>query len=72
MRINVMREDERFKGISENRLIFENTRGEIRIVTLIEDEDGIRVDTDREIVIGYGDGTVEYGDMDDGIEITTF
>ncbi len=72
MRINLMREDERFKGISENRLIFENTRGEIRIVTLIEDEDGIRVDTDREIVIGYGDGTVEYGDMDDGIEITTF
>ncbi len=72
MRINVMKDDERFKGISENRIILENTRGEIRIVTLIEDEDGIRLDPDKEVIIGYGDGTVEAGDMDEGIEITNF
>ncbi|MBO4320535.1 MAG: hypothetical protein J5857_08705 [Treponema sp.] len=72
MRINVMREDERFREISENRIILENARGEIRIVSLIMDEDGIRIDPEKEIIIGYGDGTVEIGDMDEDMEVTSF
>ncbi len=72
MRINVMRKDERFLSLSGNRIILENDKGEVRIVLLKEDEDGIRIDRESEIVIGFGNGTVEIGDMEDGVEITNF
>ncbi len=72
MRINVMKENERFLELSGNRIILENENGEIRIVLLKEDEDGIRIDPEKEIIIGFGDGTVEIGNMDDDIEIVNF
>lgn len=71
MRLNIMKKSERFIGIFDNRIALQDNNGEVRIITLIEDE-GIRVDQDAEIVIGFGDGEVEYGDIDQGIEITTF
>lgn len=71
MRINIMKEDEKFAGIFDNRIALQNSRGEVRIVSLIED-DGIRIDTEHEIVIGYGNNEVTYGNIDDSVEITTF
>ena len=71
MRINIMKDAERFIGIFNDRLALQNSKGEVRIVTLIED-DGIRVDPDREIIIGFGNNEISVGDMDDGIEVTTF
>lgn len=71
MRLNIMKDSERFIGIYDNRIALQNNNGEVRIVSLVDD-DGIRVDKEAEIIIGFGDGTVEYGDMDEDIEITTF
>ena len=71
MRLNIMKDSERFIGIYDNRIALQNNNGEVRIVSLVDD-DGIRVDKEAEIIIGFGDGTIEYGDMDEDIEITTF
>lgn len=71
MKINVMRKGERFIGLADNNILLENKQGEVRIVRLIEDEDGIRVDPE-EVVISYGQGTVVAGDIDNGIEVTVF
>lgn len=70
MRINVMKKDERFLDMNNNKIFLQNWKGEIRVVRLIED-DGIRLDTE-ELLIGYGNGTVEYGDIDESIEVTNF
>ena len=72
MRINVMRKDEHFVGLSGDRIILENKKGEVRIVCLEWDEDGVRINPEKEIVIGFGQGTVQIGDMDDSVEITYF
>ncbi len=71
MKINIMQKGEKFIGISDNKILLENKKGEVRIVRLIEDEDGIRVDPE-EVIISYGNGTVAIGDMDKDIEVTVF
>ena len=71
MKINVMRKGERFIGLVDSKILLENKRGEVRIVRLIEDEDGIRIDPE-EVIISYGRGTVVAGDIDNGIEVTVF
>ncbi len=72
MQINVMKKGEHFVSFTGDRIVLENKKGEIRIVCLVLDQDGIRVDPEKEIRIGYGNGTVSIGDMDEGIEITNF
>ena len=71
MKINVMRKNERFIGMFGNKIALENQKGEIRIVVLEDSEEGIRVGRE-EIIIGFGNGTVEIGDSETGIEVTTF
>ena len=71
MRIDIMKDDEKFIGIYDNRIALQNSKGEVRIVTLIED-DGIRVDPEKEIIIGFGSNVITAGDMDEGFEVTTF
>ena len=73
MRINILRKDEECAGIYNGYLMIRHKKkGEMRLVKLINDEMGIRISPEDEVIIGYGDGTVVYGDMDDGIEVTTF
>lgn len=72
MRINIMQKGEQFIGIFDNKIALKRKNGEVRVVAIILDEDGIRVDKDAELIIGYGDGEVIVGDMDDEIEVTTF
>ena len=71
MKINVMKKNERFIGIFDNKIVLENPQGEIRIVVLEDSEEGIRVGRE-EIIIGFGNGTVEMEDSETGIEVTTF
>ena len=42
MRINVMKKGEHFVGLSGDRIILENRKGEVRIVCLEWDKDGVR------------------------------
>ena len=72
MRINVMKKGEHFVGLSGDRIILENRKGEVRIVCLEWDKDGVRINPEKEIQIGFGSGTVQIGDMDEGVEITNF
>ncbi len=71
MRINVMKKKEKFLGMTEEKIFLERPNGEIRVVRIIEDEEGIRV-YPEEVIIGYGNGTVVIGDIEDSIEITSF
>lgn len=71
MRINIMKDGEKFIGIYGNKIALQNESGEVRLVTMTED-DGIRVDPEQEIVIGFGNGEVIVGDIDKNIEVTTF
>ncbi len=72
MRIDVMEKGEMFIGMEGMRIFLRKKSGEVRIVSLVEDEDGIRVDPRKEVIIGFGKGMVTFGDVDDGIEVTTF
>ncbi|SFB66455.1 hypothetical protein [Butyrivibrio sp. YAB3001] len=71
MKINIMKKHEKFIGMSEGKIFLERPNGEVRIVRLIEDDDGIRI-APEEIIIGYGSGTVVIGDIDNSVEITNF
>ncbi len=71
MRVNVMKKGERVIGVMDNKILLENKKGEVRIIRLVEDDDGIRIDNE-EVLISYGDGSVVVGDMDEGIEVTIF
>lgn len=72
MKINVMKKGDRFIGIYGNKIIFETRNKEIRIITLEEDTEGIRINSEKELIIGYGNGTVEYGNLENGIELINF
>ena len=72
MKINVMKKGERFVSMNGNRIVLENRKGEVRIVWMEWDETGIRIIPEKEVRIGFGPGTVQAGDMDEGIEITNF
>ncbi len=72
MKLDIMRSDEEFFGIFDNKIVIKKKNGEVRIVTIVLDQDGIRVDKDSEMIIGYGDGRITVGNIDDGIEVTTF
>ena len=72
MRLEIMRNDESFAGMNGNKVFLKRDNGEVRIVSFILDGDGIMVDKDREVVIGFGKGAVTVGDMDEDIEITSF
>ncbi|MCR5606362.1 MAG: hypothetical protein K6F69_06080 [Treponema sp.] len=72
MKLNIMKKDESFIGIYGNKIALKNKKGEIRIVSIVLEEDVIRVDNDAEVTIGFGNGEVIVGDMDDSIEVTTF
>ena len=72
MRINVMKKGEHVVGVFGDRIVLENKKGEARIICLEWDEDGIRINPEKEIQIGFGPGTVQIGDMDEGVEVTNF
>ncbi len=72
MRLNIMRKDESFVGIYGNKVALKNKKGEIRIVSIILDDDGIRIEQNTEVIIGFGNGEVTIGNMDENIEVTTF
>lgn len=72
MRINVMKKGERVAGVFGDRIVLENKKGEARIICIEWDEDGIRINPEKEIQIGFGSGTVQIGNMDEGVEITNF
>ena len=72
MKIDIMKKGEAFLGMQDGRIFLQTRKGEVRIVSVVMDEDGIRIDEGREIIIGFGDGTVTVGDAEDGIEVTTF
>jgi len=72
MRINVMNKNEEFLDMHDNMIFLRNEKGEIRVVLLQEGLDGLRVDKEREIKIGFGDGTVEYSDDGEDVEIVNF
>lgn len=72
MRIKIMKKGEKFMGIWQDRIVLVNESGEGRLIKVSTDEDGIRVIPEDEISITYGDGTIEVGDLDDGIMMMTF
>lgn len=72
MKLKIMRKDETFIGISDNKIILKRKNGDIRIVTIVLDEDGIRIAPDKELIITHGSGIVEFKDPDSGIETVTF
>ena len=72
MKINIMQKGEQFIGIQDNWIILKRKNGEIRLVRIEAEEDGYRVIPDKEIIIGFGDGEISYGNMDTSIEFVTF
>ena len=72
MKIKAMKKGERFIGLSGNRIILENKNHEIRIITIEEDEEGLWINPDKEIIITYGNSIIEYGNADENFEIINF
>ena len=72
MRINIMTEGEKFIGIKDGWITLQHEDGTVRLVKIEADEDGYHIIPEKEIIIGYGEGEISIGDMDTGIELTTF
>ncbi len=72
IRLDIMKKGEKFIGINGNQIMLKTKTGEIRIVTIRQDEEGVWIDDKMEMLIGFGNGEITVGDMDEDIEVTMF
>ncbi len=71
MTIGILKKGDRVISVASEFVAVERKNGEVDIIPLINDETGLRVDTEKIVTIGYGNNTVSTTTVD-GVEITNF
>lgn len=70
MRINVLRMGDEVLSVTQNFIAVKRVSGEVDLLPLIIDEEGMRIDSEKIVTIGYGDNEIKT-DLDNGF-ITEF
>ena len=71
MKINVMNKGDKVLNVTSELVAIQRKNGEVDLIPLGNGENGIYVDTEKIVTIGYGSNTVEVEAMD-GVVITNF
>lgn len=71
MRINVLRKGDKVLSVTSEFLAIQRKNGEVDILPIISDEQGVRIETEKVVTVGFGDNTVE-SEVIDGVVVTTF
>lgn len=71
MRINLMNKGDKVLNVTEKFVAIQRKNSEVDIIPLTQDINGIRIDTENIVTIGYGMNTVET-EVVDGVTITNF
>ncbi|MBP3267971.1 MAG: hypothetical protein J6M07_06595 [Ruminococcus sp.] len=71
MKINILKKGDKVLNVTNEFIAVERKNGEVDIIPLIKEENGIWIDAENITTIGYGNNTVQ-SETIDGIEITNF
>lgn len=71
MKINVLRKGDKVLSVTSEFLAIQRKNGEVDILPIISDEQGVRIETEKIVTVGFGDNTVE-SEVIDGVVVTTF
>lgn len=71
MRINVMNKGDRVLSVTNRLIAIHRKNGEVDIIPLLSDQEGMWIDTENIVTVGYGNNTVE-SETVDGVVITNF
>ncbi len=70
VKIGILKKGDRVLNVTPEFIAVQRAKGEVDLVPLIQDEMGLRVDTERIVTIGYGNNTVQAAKED--VVVTTF
>ena len=71
MKINVLHEGDKVLNVTNEFVAVERANGEVDILPILRDNNGIWVDTTQILTIGYGNNTVQV-ETESGVTITNF
>ena len=71
MKINVLHEGDKVLNVTNEFVAVERVNGEVDIIPILRDDNGIWVDTTQILIIGYGNNTVQV-ETESGVTITNF
>ena len=71
MRINVMKKGDRVLNVTAEFIAVERKNGEVDIIPIAMDENGVWINTEQITTIGYGRNTVQSEEIN-GVVITNF
>ncbi len=71
MQINVMNKGDKVLNVTAELVAIQRKNGEVDIVPLVNDECGVRIDTENIVTISYGNNEIET-EVVDGVVITNF
>lgn len=70
MRVNVLKKGDTLISATKEYLVIKRRNGDIDLIELVDDSDGLRVNPKPYYTIGYGDGVVE--EEFNGVTVTHF
>ena len=71
MKINVLRRGDEVLSVTQNFIAVKRVSGEVDLLPLIIDEEGMRIDSDKIVTIGYVDNEIKTN-LDNGGFVETF
>lgn len=71
MQINILKHGDEVISVNQNFIAVKRVSGEVDLIPLILDEDGMRIQSEKIITIGYGNGEIK-ADLENGGFIETF
>lgn len=71
MRINVMHKGDKVLSVTNRLIAIQRENGEVDIIPFLTDKEGMWIDTENIVTVGYGNNTVE-SEVVDGVVITNF
>lgn len=71
MKINVLHEGDKVLNVTNEFVAVERANGEVDILPILRDDNGIWVDTTQILTIGYGNNAVQV-ETENGVTIVNF
>lgn len=71
MRINVMNKGDKVLSVTNRLIAIQRKNGEVDIIPFLTDKEGMWIDTENIVTVGYGNNTVE-SEVVDGVVVTNF
>lgn len=59
MKINVLRKGDEVLSVTQNFIAVKRVSGEVDLLPLIIDEEGMRIDSEKIVTIGYGENEIK-------------